>query len=202
LRPPGRLDWIVLDSALSPDERQLLVTYHGASTTGADLVSTATLVRCRPHGPESRATCLSLHGRALFRTGDRVLATTGEGPLIELSLAGERTHAWELGLPGNHLMQFALSRDGMHAAAVGPCGYAGGLSYVDLDAGRVAVHGYPQGICADRVAFLDAGTVALARNAFPVPQGLPARLDLVDLATGRITLRRATPSEIVDLLPA
>jgi hypothetical protein len=199
VRRAGRLSWDVLDSALAPDERRLLVTYHGTNTTGADLVSTATLGRC---GERGAAPCLRLHGRALFRTNDRVLATTGEGPLLELSLAGRRVREWSLGQPGNHLMEFGLSPDGRRAAAVGPCGYAGGLSIVDLAAGTVTVHRYPQTICADRVAFLDRDTVALARNRLPVPQGARARLDLVDLTTGRITARRPTPSEVVDLLAA
>ena len=199
VRPRGaRLDWRVLDSAVSPDERRLLVSYHGPNTTGADWVATATLARCHT----APAVCLPSHGRAVFRTNGRVLATTGEGPLLELSTAGTRTREWDLRLPGNHLMAFALSPDGGRVAAVGPCGYAGGLSVVDLAARTVAVRGYPDTLCADRVAFLGARTVALARNRMPVPQGSPARLDFVDLATGRIVARRPTSSEVVDVLAA
>ena len=200
LRRPGRLHWLVLDTSLSPDERRLVVSYHGSDTTGADWVATATLARCQVRSADARATCLSLHGRASFLTADRLLATTGEGPLLELSLAGARVGEWELGLAGNHVMEFAISPEGTHAAAVGPCGYRGGLSLVNLRAGTVSVHGYPDTLCADRITFLDARTVALARNRFPVPQGLPARLDVVDAATGRIRLRHSTASEVLDLL--
>jgi hypothetical protein len=98
------------------------------------------------------------------------------------------------------LLELALSPDATHAAVVGSCGYAGGLSDVDLRPGGAVVHGHRGTICAERVAFLDPATVALARNRVPVPQGSPARLDVVDLATGRIETRHATPSEVVDLL--
>jgi len=96
-------------------------------------------------------------------------------------------------------MEFAVSEDGREASVIGSCGYAGGLSLVDLTSGEHRVLGREsKAICGERVAY--AGPLlAVARNAFPVPQGLPAAISLVDRESGTVVRSLPTPTEAVDL---
>ena len=81
LRPAAGRDWLVIAAALSGDDRRLVVSYHGARTTGADVVDLATGLR-EPCGPRNPATgCLAyVHGAAAF-AGDDVVGTSGSTEL-------------------------------------------------------------------------------------------------------------------------
>jgi len=48
--------------------------------------------------------------------------------------AGHELRRFNMDLPGNHLMDLTLDRDG-HAFIEGSCGYAGGLSRIDIETG-------------------------------------------------------------------
>jgi hypothetical protein len=195
LRPSDA--WLVLSSAIAPDESALYVSYHGGSTTGADRLRLGrTLTRCRDR--YARGGCLSLHG-SVRTLGGELLATTGEGPLLRLAPDGRVLRRYDLGLEGNHVMEFAVSGDGTEAAVLGSCGYAGGLSLVDLGSGARRVVGRERKtICGERVAY--AGPLlAIARNPFPVPQGLPAAISLVERESGTVARTVAVQTEAVDL---
>jgi hypothetical protein len=197
----GGGDWLVLGISVADDERSLYVSYHGSSTTGADRVAVRGrgLARCRDRTPP-RIACLSEHGNVRAWRGS-VVATTGEGPLLVLSPAGAALARIQLGLPGNHVMQLAISPDGSEAAVIGSCGYAGGLSLVDLATRTRRVFGrIDREICGERVAY-SGNSVLVARNALPVPQGTPSAITVVDRATGRVTRSIPVPTDVLELLP-
>jgi hypothetical protein len=195
----NRRSWYVLATAISANERYLLVSYHGSDTQGADWLRIGPqFQRCKDHTPPQTA-CLSLHGGVAFR-GANIVATTGEGPLLELTLENKIVRRWQPRLPRNHLMSFALDADRERAAVIGSCGYSGGLSLLDLVAGTTEVMGYPLRICGERVVFAGTSTVVIARNPLPVPQGRPSSLDTVDMTSGEVTQHVATPAESIDTL--
>lgn len=128
-----------------------------------------------------------------------MVATTGEGPLIERALNNQLNDTWPPKLPGNHLTHFTLDPTRQQAAVIGSCGYSGGLSIITLQTGATTVIGYPEKICGEQVLFLTETRVAVARNTVPVPQGPPAEVDTIDMQTEKITARTSTPSDVLDM---
>jgi hypothetical protein len=199
IRPTQGRDWLVLDAAVSSDERHAAVSYHGDDTTGADLISLAGQPRrCIDRTPDY-AGCMSLHGGVVFG-GHGLLAATGEGPLIELALDGRVLRRWRTRLPRNHLMALAVDGRGRVAATVGSCGYTGGVSVIELDSGRTTVIGYPRTVCGEIVAFAEAELLAVARNALPVPQGTPSAIEFVDVGKRRIVRRTPARTDVIALV--
>jgi hypothetical protein len=197
VRPAAGRSRLVLDTALSHDGALLLVSYHGPDTTGADWVPLRDPGRrCVDRTPPSVA-CLTLHGGVAFRGRD-VVATTGEGPLVERTLGDRLVRSWPPKLPRNHLMRFALYANDGRAAVLGGCDYAGGLSVISLGDGATRVLGYPGKICGEQVVAVDARTLVIARNPLSVPQGGPSELDVVDVGERKVVRRIAIPSDVVD----
>jgi hypothetical protein len=192
--------WSVFDAAVSSDEQHLAVSYHGTDTTGADWIRLGAAPRTCADRTPAHAACLALpHGAIAFR-GHDLVATTGEGPLVELRLDGHRLQSWAPNLPRNHVMHVTLDSRGRRAVVPGSCGYTGGLSVIDLHSGTATVIGYPDAVCGEAAAFVDPELVAVARNAVPTPEAAPSEISFVDLAARRIVRSTATRSDIVALL--
>jgi hypothetical protein len=208
----GRHWWVYRGVATS-DERHLLVSYHGQDTTGADVLTLpeGRLVGCRASADPGTACLPSVHGDVIA-TGRHLLATTGDPSRVErLTLDGRVTGHWDSRLAGNHLMELALDPSGRWLYAVGACGYAGGLSAIDLSTGQVRVLARPTGprqdtaplpaVCGERVEAETGGLLAVAKTGRRVPASTSPRALLdVDARTGLLRRAVATPSEPVDLL--
>jgi hypothetical protein len=138
-RPANGHTWLPHQGIVTADERRLLVSYHGPDTTGADVLTLAggRLIRCA--GAPSWGGCLQgVHGDVITATEDRVLAATGDAQRVEeLTLDGRIIRQWDSALPGNHLMELGLDIRAGRLYAIGSCGYAGGLSTIDLHTGQV-----------------------------------------------------------------
>ena len=199
LRPADGRQWLVFDTALSSDGTLLAVSYHGPDTTGADWIRLKALTERCADTTSLGVACLSLHGDIAFRGGD-IVATTGEGPLVERTLHDELVRSWPVKLPRNHLTRLALDAGAKRAAVIGGCDYTGGLSVISLLTGATTVIGYPEKVCGEEVVFVDRRTVAVARNALSVPQGTPSRIDLVDVQRRLIERHISIASDAVDLV--
>ncbi|MGI8825641.1 MAG: hypothetical protein ACR2JC_08345 [Chloroflexota bacterium] len=84
------------EAAVSPDERELFVSYHGPNTTGLDWFTVAggRLRRCTRSPAVARrpdSGCLLIHGR-FMQSGRGFIATTGDGPIIDIDRNGVRHH--------------------------------------------------------------------------------------------------------------
>lgn len=196
-------NWFVYQGEVSADESALFISYHGADTTGIDrfdILSTG-LARCSiPSAPESG--CFRTHGSfALF--DDQIFAATGQPFVTALdSKTGVKRRDYQLGLEGNHLMEFAIDR-AAGLFAVGSCGYNRGLAVADLASRQfqvLVVPGQSSAVCGDRISVLENGALlVVAKTAAPVPALVPG--DLVVLSgTGVILRTIRTSAEVVDLL--
>ena len=194
-------NWMVLASAISPDERELFVSYHGDDTTGGDWLSISdnSLDRCsilvRPN-----TGCLDFHGSVAAYRGN-VLAATGENTLLDLALDGRVLREWSIGLPRNHLMWMTLDSSRGLVTVAGSCGYSGGLSVVNLARARRTVFGYPsRKLCGERVAWSASSILVIAHNPVPVASGSRSELLFFDTRRHRITHLVATPAEVLDVI--
>lgn len=169
----GPLDWQVHDIAVSPDEQNVFVSYHGFNTEGADrvAVSGGDLRRCR-----SRPTvaCIArVHG-AIDVDAKGLIATTGTPPLLGLfSEEGRPLRSWQSGVARAHLMEFA--RAGTRALTVESCAKTGGMTVVDLRAGTAQVlhepapaaplRGLPaRAICGERISTASGSLIAVMKR--------------------------------------
>jgi hypothetical protein len=175
-------DWLVYRVLVEPDERSLLVSYHGSTTTGADRFTVVgrEIEPCTPPaGQYAGRACIALHGNEQRRLDPR--------------------------LPRNHLMEFALDRRRGLLYAVGSCGYAGGLSETNLAGGRARVleRSGDRRICGERIAVASPSLLAIARTEVPVPEPhAPGAVLLVRRADGGVAATVPTPAEPVDVLVA
>jgi hypothetical protein len=196
-------NWFVYQGDVTADESALFISYHGADTTGIDrfdILSTG-LARCSiPTAPESG--CFRTHGSfALF--DDQIFAATGQPFVTALDpKTGVKHRDYQLGLEGNHLMEFAIDR-AAGLFAVGSCGYNRGLAVADLASRQFQVlvaPGQSSAVCGDRLSVLENGALlVVAKTAVPVPALVPG--DLVVLSgTGVILRTIRTSAEVVDLL--
>lgn len=199
VRPARGRDWYVGDAAISSDERYLAVSYHGTDTTGADWIRLSEAPEVCPDRTPAYLACLGLHGDVAFREHNLV-ATTGEGPLVERARDDRLVRSWPPKLPRNHLTHFTLDNPSRRAVVLGSCGYAGGISVISLDSASTKVIGYPEKLCGEAASFAEPELLAVARNALPVPQGTASKIDFVDLGTGRIVRHTPTRSDVVALL--
>jgi hypothetical protein len=195
----GPPDWYVFATAVSRDERRLFLSYHGTRTTGADWLAVEgfALRRCSVQSRPDVG-CLNLHGD-VAAYGGHVLATTGDGPVVELDLAGATVRRFDPRIPGNHLIEFALDRVSRRLLVIGSCGYAGGLSLIDLRSGRARVLGYRHRICGERVAPASGRVAVVAANQLPVPEGGAGLVKTVDLRSGKLVHRTDVEAEPLDL---
>jgi hypothetical protein len=213
VRPANGRTWLIYRGIVTDDERHLVVSYHGPDTTGADVLTVAgnRLVPCASATPPWGGCLDSVHGDVIA-VGDRLLATTGDAQRVEeRTLGGKLLGRWDSGLAGNHLMELAADAAARRLYVIGSCGYAGGLSVIDLDAGlmrRLAapvagggLAGAPPAICGERIETGPTGLLVVARTGRPVPvPESPGALLLIDAHDGRLLHTVPTPSEPVDLL--
>jgi hypothetical protein len=173
-------DWFVQWGAASPDGQSAILTYHGADTTGADLVR----LEESADGVSGRPKYIGeVHGAA-EPNGDAFIATNGSD-LIRLDGAMTATEPIEVPADGVHLMHFALNAAGS-AAYVSSCGNTPSVHRLDIetrDLRRTRTGDYcgeVLGVVGDRYAALGATRVD--------PAGFPTsptyRLRLVDLEHG------------------
>ena len=211
----ARFDWFVYRAIVTPDERQLLVSYHGARTTGVDRFDLAADARCAARAAPNLG-CLQAHGNVeLWEQG--VITTSGEDGLYVFDGEDRRVRKLDVGLPGDHVMEFAIADDGARAYVIGSCIYARGLSAVDLQTGSVEVINPSRvatSLCGERIVLQDADTAALLQSAI-VPTRDPgtilvdvnlhtgagyrtiklANLGLVDLAVADVEAADAGPNQ-------
>lgn len=211
-RAANGYDWYTYRRPVSPDERALFISYHGAYTTGVDsfTVTQAGLQRCAPAlGP--RQGCIPGHGDIALH-GDGLLVTTGSERIEAVDRSGKVRRMLNTRLAGNHLIDFTLDRRTDELYAVGPCGYTGGFSVVDIRTGRTRVL-VPTGsivppgdggglLCGERAALdMRSSLLVVGNTADMVPQlGLHGHLLFLDTRTGQVRRTFTTPSEPVDVL--
>jgi hypothetical protein len=214
LYPAEGRHWVVYAGAVSPDERHAVVSYHGEDTSGADVLgwTSGAWAACPPTAADRSDGCVAdIHGRVVPTAAGFVAATGDPATMLRVDYRGAVVGRWNPELPGNHLMEFDLDPAQTAAYPVGSCGYAGGLSRIDLRRGRVRVLVPPAapgagiggaarvGVCGEAVA-ASGDLLAVARRERPVPQRKPGAILLVDPATGRVLHTTATSAEPVDLV--
>ncbi len=215
---PDEFDWVVYQAEPTQDERHILVSYHGANTTGIDSfeVTQDELLRCK-NRQNARCGCTFAHG-AFFQMGDRLFAATGRPGILEYE-SGVLDRVFDTQLEGNHLMKFAVDRERQGIYAVGSCDYAGGLSVLKLsDGGQRAnmnadgrswqVLGNPvpkpqifiknREICGERIAVEDGSLIVVAQTHGPGSLDIPGGLLFLDGGTGRLISRFTSASHPID----
>jgi hypothetical protein len=207
-------NWWPWDLALSQDERYLYMSYHGACipgsgascTSGADALTIANeaFANCENDSSITSGCLPRVHG-AVIAYRDGIIATSGEGPLLEITPRGDIVRTWDARLPGNHIMEAALDRGERYLSVIGSCAYRGGLAVVDRTTGRTRVIAPPTSggrrpiICGERIVIARDGTAVIARSPTPRASGSPASLAVV---AGK-TFRRTTiplPAEALDVI--
>lgn len=117
-------DWLVYQGALSDDERQLFISYHGPDTSGIDWFEVAgnALQRCQAVEFPNMGCLFRAH--AGFRLDeDGMLVATGEHIILHLNRDGAIKQRFDTRLENNHLEEFVLDRQHPQIYAVGSCGY-------------------------------------------------------------------------------
>jgi hypothetical protein len=183
-------DWLSYRGALSPDERRLVLSYHGRDTTGADLFR----VSGQGISPAGRAdrpgrTDIGWAHGAVASVGRRFLAATGSDRLLEFDRTGRVTRRLPVRAEKAHLMDFAVDAD-RRLAYLSSCGIRPTTQRLHLadgtretiSSGKVC--GSPLAVHADRYLVLDATEVS--RRGYPrtSPDGLRL-LDLRNRGPGR-----------------
>lgn len=200
LRPSAAHTWTPYAAAVAADERLAVVSYHGPDTTGADLVRLdgPEPQGCATAGVASTGCVADIHGAVSVDAG-RVWGTTGDGGvLVSVDPATRQPRRLNPGLPGNHLMEFAVDPAGP-VYAVGSCLYSGGLSRLDPGATDAHVLAPPEplpdrpDLCGERIAVGPAGLVAITRGRSI------AGIVLVDGATGQVRATVPTSAEPIDV---
>lgn len=193
----GPADWDVHRAASYGRGDRLIISYHGRDTTGADILTPTGDgtggAACPPARPNEG--CIGVVHGAVVGYGDGAVAATGQPVLVLLDASGAILREFDTRLAGNHLMEFAVDPAGHRIYALGPCGYTGGLSQVDIDRGAVTVVRPPRSpevryddtMCGDRVAVIDDARVIVTADR---------RAILVDVADGRQVAQYSAPAPI------
>jgi hypothetical protein len=172
VRPP-RNDWFVQSGAVAENGRDLILSYHGSDTTGADLV--------RLDDPDRKPVgVFAVHGAA-EAVGDSFIATTGSG-LVRVDATSGKAQELDPRAEDVHLMSFALDEQGS-AAYVSACGDPPSVNRLDLATGELRVA--PSGDeCGDLLGVMSGRYAALAvapGGAAEVVDPEAVRLRQVDL---------------------
>jgi hypothetical protein len=206
--------WYVWQGASSPDGQLVFLSYHGPDTTGIDSfrIQAGKLERCAAAG-RPNVGCIGSHGGFGVQT-DAVLALgAADADVGEFDFAGHELRRFNVDLPGNHLMDLTLDANG-HAFIEGSCGYAGGLSRIDIETGNVRVlrpaHSRSSGqpwanddsLCGERMAIISSSALALVHNAIPVPALIPGWLQFLSVNDGRQLAKVRLPLEALDVTSA
>lgn len=203
--------WLVIAATVDDAERRLVVSYHGESTTGADVIDLGAGPDGGPPACPFRLRaglgCLrGVHGAAVF-AGDALVATTGTPEVAVLHAGGNVAERLDSELPGNHLMAVARDPDTGAVLVAGSCLNAGGLAVLDVRRGGARVRGFParatrrgyRGICGDSVA-VRAGRAIVGALDITGRGELPGGLFLVDVAPGGARRFVRGPSPLAVLL--
>ena len=202
----GGLDWWVYQAVVEPGEASLLVSYHGASTTGADrfVLRPRGVQPCaRPAGTRAGLACISLHGRVEPYRGGLLAATGDPRAILVLDRDGHELRRLDPHLDGNHLMEFALDRGRGLLYSVGSCGYSGGLVELAVATNRVRLLEQPRNrrICGDRLVVLGSSLLAIDRTPLPIPGfGSGGAIQFVRRSDGALDYETPTPADAVDLV--
>jgi hypothetical protein len=204
-RAAADYDWYTYRGLVSGDEGTVFVSYHGTYTTGIDsfAITGAVAHRCEPSLGPGRG-CIQGHGDVELYAGGLLAATGGEY-IEELDQTGTVRRMLSTRLAGNHLMEFVVDGPTQRLYAVGPCGYTGGVSVVDIRTGRTRVLARPgdTAVCGERSALGPRSLLVVGNTAVTVPQaGIPGFLLFLDARSGKVRRTVATPSEPVDVLVA
>jgi hypothetical protein len=192
-------DWYVNSIAVAPDESRLLITYHGGSTTGADVVELNPVRRCVDR-TSKHAACLGRNHGDVAWLSDGVLAAGGGPTLYVLDPeTGAVVRSLENGLVNVHVMDFVLR--GGSAYVFGGCQYTGGLTEVSLSGGTVRVVVAGKQACGEGATFL-GDRLVLGRRPFNTDPHNPQRPSLifVDVAAGKIVRSVRLPDDPADVL--
>ena len=213
LNLPDEYDWWVYQAEPSADEKNILVSYHGSSTTGIDSFEVAQdeLVRCKDR-KKPQMGCMPVHG-GFVQMGDRLFATTGQAEILEYR-SGTVQQVFNSELEGSHLMEFAVDRGRERIYAIGSCGFAGGLSVMRLSDGgqpaKLNANGWswdllgnpapkPQVLfrkremCGERIAVGSGSVIVIAQTHGPESLDTPDALLFLDGEAGKV-ISRFTPS--------
>jgi hypothetical protein len=175
VRPPNS-DWLPYWGTVAPDERHVVLSYHGSDTTGADWLDAAgnRLRRC----PSVRGgfVCVGeVHG-AVAPYGAGFLATDGSG-MLEVDWNG-RIDRLPVKPQNVHLMDFAL--DGSRGLVyVSSCGSRPTIQRLDLAEMQVTAVpcGLPLAVYEDRFLVFAASPV----DESGVPEAPVGGLRVLDL---------------------
>lgn len=203
--------WYVYWLAITPDERSLVLSYHGGCdtgfdtcTTGADMLELAggSLRPCEPLPPRFNGAACSpdVHG-AVVPYGNGFLAATGTPRVVELDRLGQVVRALSTSMP-THLMDISVDRDARTLYAIGSCEKAGGLRAVDLDSGRVRRLRTARGsraLCGSRVEPAGGSLAVATGGGAPPFRSIRPALLLVDARSGRTIRRIGTGDRIVGI---
>jgi hypothetical protein len=206
--------WWAYWAALSPDERRLVVSYHGGDTTGADSFRVWPGSRVSGEAPERRCParvprsgCPSdrtdagwVHG-AVRAVGAGFVAATGGHAMLRLDRRGRESGRLHLKGELGHLMDFEIDA-GRRLLYVSACGARPGILRVELVRGRrtsVASGdfcGPPLAVHGDRFLLLNAARVDRLGFRGYRSEGLRL-LDLRHPGAGRLLPRSAGPLDAV-----
>jgi len=214
LNLPEEYDWVVYQAEPSEDEQRILVSYHGARTTGIDSFEVAQdeLLRCKYRAVPNFG-CVYAHG-AFAQIGDRLLTATGFPEILEYK-SGTLAWVFNTGLRrNNHVMEFAVDSARERIYAIGPCSYDAGLSVLELNLGGQDARMNPDGrtwellgnsvskpqilitdrnVCGSRIAVENGSLIVVAQTHGPGSLDTPGALLFVDGGTAQL-LSRFTPS--------
>jgi hypothetical protein len=195
-------NWTVLWATAAPALDRVYVSFHGAGTTGSDVLvkqADSWELACPPHfssaPPVEGSACIPNHGAAMERDGF-VYFAQGSRFVGRLATDGASLEI-DTGLEGHHLMIFDVLADG-RVVAVGSCGYVAGVQVASVESEPRQVS---KTVCGEAIALSAAGErVAVGRNVAPVPQPVGSgTVELVDLASGASTAI-SVPGEVIDLV--
>jgi hypothetical protein len=169
----------VYDGAVDARARYAVISYHGARSTGADVIPLTPGGPSCLHGPTPSDGCLEIHGAVVAR-GNLVLATFGGEGLRIIRLDGTIVRTLPVPLKDNHFVAMAISPRGL-AVLPGSRGYDGGIATVNATTGRVRIvvpapkrHGdgtFGSALgCGDNAALGPNSLVAITQPSVPVPQ--------------------------------
>ncbi len=181
---------------ISPDERRVFVSYHGAATGGDWMeLRGASFVACNDFIQRIvRVGCVSAHGR-IEAYGRGFAAATGQA-LMLVDSGGNMTRRFDTGLgPRVHFMEFVSDFRSQVAYAIAPCHSGDVLSRISLADSTSLVPAFrylSRAICGDRiVASNDAGLLAVLNGA---------SITIVDSRTGAVVSRITTPARVLDVV--
>jgi hypothetical protein len=200
--------WPVYATSIDAEERRFYVSYHGTAT-GVDVFALNDAGPAVCPTPElPNAVCFASHG-GVIAIPDGVLLATGEAGIRYVRDRGTEVQV-DIGLRGNHLMEFSFDSATRTVVAAGSCGYAGGFAIATLPegatatevSGRELVRPVDYTVCGERLAIAPDGSWAAVAKRAPPPYAStgPGELTIVEVRTGRVLNRIRVAAPPIDVL--